>query len=428
MVFPPIAPVLSRWERDRQAEADAEAIEKAMTPTGTIIAANLPPHLQPPNPAQVSIPTTAATPADMARLRLDELDDEREIAEAEAQAAEAAIIGAMDAEIAEIDEAIAEVSEPEGEPVTVKVAPVVQRDPSGLMHFPVRNATDRIELDSENRDVLETYWKKHISGDQSILAIVGPSGTGKTSLIWDLAAEKSVGLFMFDAAGASSFTDWTGTTVLRQGEGSPVTEFITSAFIEFARIDGPCAGRVRLGGIDELNRAESGGALNALLPILAQGQLFIPELGETIVFDPAVMWMFTMNRGSAYNATLSLDAALSDRVQAWVKLDNLTEKEEIKLLVDRTGVDATDAARLVATAAQVRIVADRGELTHSISIRRTLDAARAVKHGLSLMQAAMFCWANSYLDEGGQESDRGKVETAIRTTLGTATTDNSTPW
>jgi MoxR-like ATPase len=311
---------------------------------------------------------------------------------------------------------------------SVKVTPTAQRDPSGLLHFPVRSTTEHIAMSKADRDVLEGYWAKHIGGEQSIVALVGPSGTGKTSLIWDLAADKQVGLFMFDAAGASSFTDWTGTTVLRQGEGSPVTEFITSSFIEVCRLDGPCAGRPRIVGIDELNRAESGGALNALLPMLAQGRLFIPELGATIIIDPMVFFAFTLNRGSAYNATLTLDAALADRVQAWVMLDFLTEAEEIKLMQDRTGITAADAKRLVDAAKQVREIADRGELQHSISTRRTLDAARAVtKAGLSLEHAAMYCWANSYLDEGGKESDRGRVLTAIHASLGTASTDE-TPW
>ena len=378
------------------------------------------------SPAPVSPPAPVVTPAPSINVGLG---PNPFVPTPVAQAFEALAQGTPEPE----PEPVAEVIEAQSEHATVtvvdtvKVTPQNQRDPSGLMQFPLRSTTDRISMDAENTAVLEAYWRKHTGGDQSIVAIVGPSGTGKTSLIWDLAAEKQVGMFMFDAAGASSFSDWTGTTVLKQGEGSPVTDFVTSSFIEFARIDGPCAGQFRIGGVDELNRAETGGALNAVLPIWAQGQLFVPELGETIYFDPMVMWVATMNRGSAYNATLSLDAALADRMQAWVQLDNLTEAQETKLLIDRTGVGASDAASLVDLAKQVRDIADRGELTHSISTRRTLEAARAVKNGLTLKQAATYCWANSYLDEGGDKSDRGRVLTAIGAKLGTATNDE-TPW
>lgn len=303
--------------------------------------------------------------------------------------------------------------------VPFKVAPKAEDAPKGstLFSFPSRKHTDVIKTSPLSRKVLQASWDKHVKGERSTIALVGPAGTGKTSLVWDLAAEKGVGLFVFDAAGAASFADWTGTTALVTGEAGTITRFVPSSFIEAIRADGEDGDTPRIVLVDEVNRAETGGALNALLPILSAAQLYIPETGKVVPISRNVFFAFTLNRGSAYAGTVTLDAALADRMQAWVLLDYLPEADEVALIHERTGVEPERGLPLVKAARQIRDIAARGEVTTGVSTRRVLEAARLLQHGLTAAEAAEHCWANAYADEGGAEGERGIVLVAIKSVL-----------
>jgi MoxR-like ATPase len=286
-----------------------------------------------------------------------------------------------------------------------------------LFTYPDPSGAGRIITSPLTQTVIRAAVKKHRTGERATLALVGPKGTGKTELVWDAAAEHGAGLFVFDGAGATSFADWTGTTALVTEDGRTVTRWLPSAFIEAISQDGPHGNEERWVLIDELNRAELSGALNALMPILSAAAVYIPETGRTIRVSRNVMFLFTLNRGSAYNATVTLDAALSDRIQSWVRTDYLPDADETALIASRTGLDHERAGSLVRVARQVREIADRGEVSDGISTRRILDAASMVMHGLTLREAAEVCWANYYPDEGGAEGERGIVLTAINASL-----------
>jgi nitric oxide reductase NorQ protein len=316
------------------------------------------------------------------------------------------------------------VLQPESPHVALKVAPAAVDAqtcgcPAGgcLFTYPDRSRAGRIITSALTKAALKAALAKHRSGERSTVALVGPKGTGKTELVWDLAAAEGMGLFVFDGAGASSFADWTGATALVTEGGQTVTRYIPSSFIEAIRVDGPHGDEKRLVLVDELNRAELAGALNALMPILSAGSLYIPETGRTVVVSRNVMFLFTLNRGSAYNATITLDAALSDRIETWVRTEYLPEQDETNLVCARTGLAPEQAARLVRVGRHIRDVAERGEIDDGVSTRRILVAGSMVSQGMSLRDAAEVCWANIYPDEGGSEGQRGLVITAINAAL-----------
>lgn len=303
----------------------------------------------------------------------------------------------------------------------VKVTPAqADTDAMGLFEYPQRSTTDEIITDPRDKEQLRIAWAKLESGKVSTVALVGPAGTGKTSLLDDLAADKGVGIYTVDGMGMTSFSDWVGRVdiVTDPATKQTVTRFIFSAFMQAIRKGGPYDGKRRIVRIDEVNRSESGGALNALMPILQAGRIYIPEANETVYIDRNILWAFTMNRGSAYASTVTLDAALVDRMQRWVRLDYLPEADETALVVKRTGIGQEDAARLVRTARQIREIAARGEITTGVSTRRVLEAAESVVLGSKVADAAEYCWANAYGDEGGNESERGLIVLAIKSVLG----------
>jgi len=312
----------------------------------------------------------------------------------------------------------APIEEPAPEPAPVAsiaaVAPKRSTSALGLFVYPPRNTTERIEVSDLHRRKMAAAWSRHQTGVSTVLALVGPAGTGKTSLVWDLAAEKRLGVFQFDCAGATTTADWFGSTVLDK-DG---TRFAFSSFIEAIREDGEYGDEERIVLLDELNRAETSAALNALMSILTKRTAYIPEAGVTIRVSRNVFFAVTMNRGSAYSGTVNLDAALIERLEGWLRLDFLPEAEEVALVTTRVpGIKTEDAARLIKAARQVREVADRGEVRKSVSTRMVLAAASFAVAGLSLREAAEMTWVDSYDDEGASESERGIVLTAVNSVL-----------
>ena len=301
-------------------------------------------------------------------------------------------------------------------PEAIKVAPVKTGAARDLFRVPSKATTHDIVTSKSNRDVLQAAWDLHQKGQPATVMLEGPAGTGKTSIVDDFASKQGVGVFVFDGAAAASWADWTGSTILTDGEKGTTTKFAQSSFIEAIRADGPHAGVNRIVLVDEVNRAESAAANNALMPILSQLRLFIAEANETVHVDPAVMFVFTMNRG--YRGTTALDEALADRMWTTIRMDYLDKDDEVALVTSRTGITPEQAEPLVNVARQVRDVASRGELDEAVSTRSVLQAAHFVSVGMTLTAAAEYCWANAFEARGDSDSDRSIVLTAIKAVLG----------
>lgn len=302
-------------------------------------------------------------------------------------------------------------------PEAVRLPDAIESTPAGaLLDFPKPAQTQDIKVKADVRAGLDRLWDLHVSGSRQVLALIGPTGTGKTSLVYSLAARKGVGVFNFDCAGAREFSDFVGVTHLRGEE----TVFIPSALLQVIDADGDYAGQPRIVNLDEITRAETSGALNALIPMLhGFASIYVPEAGRTFKVDPKVMFTATANRGSQYAGTVGMDLALANRITAWVKMPYADENTEAALLVERAGIDRDTSQRLVASAQRIRTMASRGELPEGggVSTRLLIEAAIKVKAGFSLHEAATWTWVGNYPDEGGTGSEAAQVQSAIDYTL-----------
>jgi hypothetical protein len=298
--------------------------------------------------------------------------------------------------------------------VAVRMEPVA--DDTGIFTWPTEGSN--IVVAPGTMEDLDKVWAMHIGGQKQVVAFVGPAGTGKTSIAYDLAAKHKVPVAKVDAAGAVTFADWVGFQSASERNGATVTEWSPSGFIQAVRADGPMAGKPRIVVIDEVNRAESTGALNALLPVCDHiGSLYVPDALRAIPIDPAVLIVFTANIGGAYTGTVGMDAALEDRVTHWVEMLFPKEQVEVDLVVERTGLDAVRALKLVQAASQVRAIADRGEIGKGIGPRKVLQAAAKVMGGFTLLSAAKSTWVLSYPADGGTTSERSTVRSAVESAL-----------
>ena len=244
----------------------------------------------------------------------------------------------------------------------------------------------------------------HKAGDPEVIAMIGPSGAGKTHAVHALAAEEGLDVVKFDASGVVEPGDWFGTVTL-DGNG---TRFVPSDLLLALTLPGP---RVLL--VDEVNRANLR-ALNAMLPVLdGSGTVTIPQSGKRERINRAVQVVVTANIGSAFLGTEPLDEAIRTRITTWVEVEHLGEAEERAMLLDRVeGLDALDAQNLARLGAAIRASATNGQHP-PVSSRQLLAAARKMAKGADPRRAVDAAVLDGYLSEGGASSERAKVATLV---------------
>ena len=261
-----------------------------------------------------------------------------------------------------------------------------------------------IVLSKQARAKWEMARAVHRAGEPEVVAMIGPSGAGKTHAVHALAAAEGLDVVKFDASGVVEPGDWFGTVTL-DGSG---TRFVPSDLL--LAITAPGA-RVLL--IDEVNRANLR-ALNAMLPIMdGSGTVTIPQSGKRERINRAVQVVVTANIGSAFLGTEPLDEAIRTRVGTWIEVDHLTEEEEQRLLLDRVeGLSKYHADNLARLGAAIRSSATSG--AHPpVSTRQLLSAARKMAAGGDPRLAVEAAVLDGYLSEGGSSSERAKVRTHV---------------
>jgi MoxR-like ATPase len=265
-------------------------------------------------------------------------------------------------------------------------------------------------------------WSKfQTDPDIVVIGLRGPSGAGKTLTGMNLASANGLPFAKFEVPAMRDFSDWFGTVSLKETDtGKVVTEFTPSDFCEAIRLDGPYAGLPRLILLDEFNRAETQSAMNALLAVTdGSGSVYIPDARKSIVVDPAVMWVVTLNIGAGFTGTGTLDRALANRVTDWINVDYPTLQVEVEIVSEQAAITQQVASPLVRVATQLRAMANRGEIPEGVSTRQLVRIGKAVKHGLSAAEAYEVGFANNaaFSREGGADSDFDRIMVPVNQAL-----------
>jgi len=238
--------------------------------------------------------------------------------------------------------------------------------------------------------------------------LIGPHGCGKTELAIQFAARLGRPLLIMDCANLREARDWFGYKTAKNG----TVYWHESQFVRAVQ----AGNHVIL--LDELNRANPN-LLNTLMPILdARRFTYLEERGDKIIVGPETVFFASMNEGAGYTGTSSLDRAIRDRFPRAVELTYLGEKDEIKLLMNRTGVDKDIATRLVQMANKVRQDATglSATLTESLSTRQLLAAAH--DFALGGVDTLQFTITNHFSPDGDDDSERVKVQSLIQGKFG----------
>lgn len=235
--------------------------------------------------------------------------------------------------------------------------------------------------------------------------IIGPTGCGKTSCVKEACDRLGKELYVFDMG---SIIDPVSSLlgVHRLQDGKSVFDY--AAFTQ--AIQKPC---VIL--LDELSRAPLT-TNNVLFPCLDDRrklQIEVASSGECreIKVHPECCFIATANIGSEYTGTNTIDRALMNRFLP-LELNYIPGVEEEKVLAKRKSVEAHDAKMIVKIANNIRSLANKQEISSSLSIRETLMVADLVADGWSLGNAMEMIYLPLY--EGTKtEGERSLVYKAI---------------
>ncbi len=200
------------------------------------------------------------------------------------------------------------------------------------------------------------------------ILLEGPVGVGKTFLAKTVASH--LGREFIRVDGDERLTEakligyWDPPVVLSRG-------YVREAFVE-----GPLTRAALSGGvlfINELNRLPES-AQNALLPVMDEGIIVVPHLGEFRARDGFLI-VATQNPEESVGVT-RLSEALRDRF-VLVRLEYQPEEEEREIVRIRSGVEDPE---IVASA--VRIVRETREdpsIRRGASVRSAIDLASVVR-------------------------------------------------
>lgn len=243
-------------------------------------------------------------------------------------------------------------------------------------------------------EVLSNYDQTIVAGIRACVALnesallIGETGTGKTTLINELAKEEEKVLHRVSVNGSMSVDEILGKWLAKDGSTYWIDGILTSA--------------VRNGHwvvFDELNAMlpEMGFALHSLLDD-AKTITLAEKDGEVIKAHPDFRFFGSMNPSDDYAGTKEVNLALQSRFGGVFHIDVFPVEQEIKVL-ERHKISNDHALKLVNLAYRMRELRKKGDMSTFVSTRDIIQAGKLATAGLAFEQAVVFSVFNKLTAE-----------------------------
>jgi nitric oxide reductase NorQ protein len=238
--------------------------------------------------------------------------------------------------------------------------------------------------------------------------IIGPKGTGKTTLVRRFASQLGKELYSVNFSLRTRESHLIGTKTLDRGQIS----FVEGILVKSMRDGG-------LLYLDELNAAEADVLLRLDEALDDRRQLILKEAeGQIIRANHDWSVIATINPLS-HVGTKELPPQLLSRFPIRIRLDYPPEEIELEIVRRHTEVDQSkvnDIGRAIKLAKNLREAAAVEELYYSPSLRESIAFAKLLNAGSSAKEAAEIVYANAY-DQWG-EVEYQKVKDMITSIFG----------
>jgi nitric oxide reductase NorQ protein len=223
--------------------------------------------------------------------------------------------------------------------------------------------------------------------------IIGPKGTGKTSLVRNFAHQLNRKLYSVNFSLRTRESHLVGTRILDNGEIS----FVEGILVKSMRDGG-------LLYLDELNAAEADVLLRLDEALDDRRQLVLKE-AEGQIINASEGWsvIATINPLS-HVGTKELPPQLLSRFPVRIRLDYPPEEIELEIIRKHATIENSDLIHVrnsIRLARNLREAAAVEELYYSPSLRETIAYTKLLNSGISPRKAAEVVYANAY-DQWGE--------------------------
>ena len=240
-------------------------------------------------------------------------------------------------------------------------------------------------------DSIATLGRAHDAG--LFVLIIGPKGTGKTSLVREFAGSKDATLDSINFSLRTRESHLVGTKTLSEGNVTFDEGLLVRSMREGSMLY-----------LDEINSAEADVLLRLDEALDDRRQIVLKESsGETVLARDGWFVVATINP-LTHSGTKELPPQLLSRFPVRIRLEYPPEQVELEIakrhVSDRHEDVLVQAIKLANTLRQAAAVE---ELFYSPSLRETIAFGKLIDGGMPARDAANFVFGNVYTQWGGIE-------------------------